>query len=225
MPSKGSVPNSCQHCGKHYLARPTEFKYGKARFCSVRCRGLASRKDPIERFWAKVDKRDADQCWLWTAGADRHGYGRFHRVDGVTVLAHRYAYELVHGLISSELLLLHSCDTPACVNVLHLRPGTYADNSADMVKRGRSMAGDRSAARRHPERLARGERHGSRTRPERLARGERQTTSKLTDNAVREMRSLYTAGGWTQKQLAEKYGVDGSTISEAVRGVTWSHVT
>lgn len=30
------------------------------------------------RFWSKVDKSGGpDGCWLWKAGLDKHGYGRF----------------------------------------------------------------------------------------------------------------------------------------------------
>lgn len=51
--------------------------------------GLSS----ADRFWKHVDK--TGNCWLWTA-CKSQGYGRF-RVDGKTVLAHRYAYELLIG--------------------------------------------------------------------------------------------------------------------------------
>ena len=41
------------------------------------------------------------------------------------------------GPIPPEAILLHSCDTPACVRPDHLRPGTRRENSQDMISRGR----------------------------------------------------------------------------------------
>lgn len=35
------------------------------------------------------------------------------------------------------MLVLHSCDTPACVNPDHLRVGTPLDNMQDKMKRNR----------------------------------------------------------------------------------------
>lgn len=44
-----------------------------------------------ERFWSKVDVRGADECWPWTAYADRErGYGQFWNGEWL-VGAHRYA--------------------------------------------------------------------------------------------------------------------------------------
>lgn len=52
----------------------------------------------------------------------------------------------------------------------------------------------------------------------------RPTTTKLTDAAVRAIRRRYAAGGVTQKQLAEEYGVSRTLISGIVRRVGWQHV-
>lgn len=40
---------------------------------------------------------------------------------------------------------LHHCDNPACINPDHLYWGTHAENTADMVNRGRQARGERSA--------------------------------------------------------------------------------
>ena len=51
-----------------------------------------------ERFWAKVDRRGPDECWIWTAYRDPDGYGQFG-LNGRNVKAHRYAYEQLVGPI------------------------------------------------------------------------------------------------------------------------------
>lgn len=88
------------------------------------------------RFWSKVD--DSDECWYWIAGCNSHGYGNFWFM-GRTVGAHQMAYELVVGEITKGLCVLHRCDNGhlGCVRPEHLFLGTLADNSQDMVSKGR----------------------------------------------------------------------------------------
>lgn len=62
-----------------------------------------------------------------------HGYGQLPTGG----LAHRAAYEKAYGPIPKGLLVRHKCDVRACVNPEHLELGTAADNSQDMVNRGR----------------------------------------------------------------------------------------
>lgn len=91
----------------------------------------------IERFWAKVDKRDDDECWPWTATRDRpNSYGRF-QVGRKNHRAHRVAYELEHGRVPPGLVVMHRCDNPPCCNPAHLRLGTQAQNHMDSVAKGR----------------------------------------------------------------------------------------
>jgi hypothetical protein len=52
-------------------------------------------------------------------------------------LAHRVAWEKVHGPIPQGMQVLHRCDTPLCVNVEHLFLGTNADNQRDKASKGR----------------------------------------------------------------------------------------
>lgn len=93
-----------------------------------------SRLTVEERFWSKVYKTKT--CWLWTATKDSSGYGRF-RVSTKLVGSHRLSYEWAYGSIKPGFVVMHSCDTPACVNPKHLSLGTHADNMADMSNKGR----------------------------------------------------------------------------------------
>lgn len=68
-----------------------------------------------------------DNCWLWT-GAVSGQYGSF-RIEGKSVLAHRFSYELVVGPIPTGLHLDHRVTCPKlCVNPAHLRPVTRSQN-------------------------------------------------------------------------------------------------
>jgi DNA-binding XRE family transcriptional regulator len=48
--------------------------------------------------------------------------------------------------------------------------------------------------------------------------GQKNPAAKLTDKQVAEIRLAYSGGGYTQEQLAKKYGVSYQCISKIVRG-------
>lgn len=81
-----------------------------------------------ERFWAKVSKGLPDECWLWTAGTSRDGYGWFAPFSHGDMPAHRYAYQLLAGPIPDNLTLDHLCRNILCVNPKHLEAVTNSEN-------------------------------------------------------------------------------------------------
>jgi hypothetical protein len=153
---------------------------------------------PLEvRFWAKVNKTDS--CWLWT-GTAPNGYGQI-QVGEKMVPAHRVSYEMANGPIPVGKLVCHNCpdgDNPLCVNPAHLWLGTYAENSADMVRKGRT---------RPP--CVTGEAHGS---------------AVLTEAQVVEIRARYRLGNISHRALATIYGVSHRSIGSAINGQTWKHI-
>lgn len=78
-----------------------------------------------ERFWAKVEK--TDECWLWTAGLDRDGYGSF-RMNNRNWRVHRIAFEDTGQVIPEGLVIDHLCRVRNCVNPDHLEPVTNGEN-------------------------------------------------------------------------------------------------
>lgn len=138
------------YCSKHWLRWR---KYGDP-LCVMRNNGVG---DTVEaRFWSRAALTANDQrCWLWVGRKNNKGYGQLS-VQGKNWLAHRYAWYLTKGF-EPMLFLLHSCDTPTCINPNHLREGTQLENMQDAVKRGRIARGSRLCQLRN---LARESRHG-----------------------------------------------------------------
>ena len=79
-------------------------------------------------------------CWLWTGMTNHKGYGYIVQRQGGKaryLRAHRVSYEMSCGSIAPGMLVLHRCDVRLCINPAHLYVGTYLDNSADAVRKGR----------------------------------------------------------------------------------------
>lgn len=95
----------------------------------------------LARFLSKIRIGQPNQCWLWQAGKFRHGYGMFgagRDINGKCDVryAHRLAFELATGVAPGGLVVMHSCDTPACCNPFHLSLGTQGDNVRDAAAKG-----------------------------------------------------------------------------------------
>lgn len=179
---------------------------------------------PDERLLMSCVPEPNTGCWLWEGSAARNGYGWFTGFGERK--AHRASYVMHKGRVPKGLLVLHHCDTPACINPAHLYAGTPKDNSADASRRGRLIginAGDKNGMRRHPERAARGDRNGSRKHPERLKRGSQRAGTKLDERQVSVMRSRHRAGE-TCRSIAADYGVSESLVAQIMRGRIWRHV-
>lgn len=102
------------------------------------------RRTLAERFHEKFTIGAPDECWEWAGPRRGRGYGAINEggANGRTLVATHVAWELANGApVPSDLIVLHSCDNPPCVNPAHLRVGTHADNSADRVARGRHVRG------------------------------------------------------------------------------------
>lgn len=137
-------------CIETSCGRPVRSRGRCIRHYSKWLRTVAPEDRPLPsaegRFWAKVDRREPDECWPWL-GAAFNGYGRFW-VDGHIEQAHRYALALNLGRsVDADKYVCHRCDNPPCVNPAHLYEGTDQDNVDDMTGQCRQAWGMRNGRR------------------------------------------------------------------------------
>lgn len=127
-----------------------------------------------------------DDCLEWIGGTSNE-YGYFyHHVEGLSVLAHRFAFVLYNGYIDNDLLVCHTCDNPPCCKKEHLFQGTHQDNSDDKFTKGRAP-----------------DRHG-----------ELNPCAKLSNADVSEIRRLRVEFGLSYRDLALLFSVSHVTIRD-----------
>ena len=94
---------------------------------------------PLERIWEPARRREtASGCWEWLGSRKPKGYGQLSNGQGRVLYVHRVAYELLHGPIAADEQVLHRCDNPPCFAPAHLFAGSAADNTHDMMAKGRA---------------------------------------------------------------------------------------
>lgn len=78
-------------------------------------------------------------CWEWRGARNELGYGTLtlHRKGLYNARVHRLMHERFVGPIPDGMVIRHKCDNPPCSNPDHLELGTKADNTQDMMERGR----------------------------------------------------------------------------------------
>lgn len=193
----GSIPSDfliLQKCGNRRCVNPLHLLLGTHidRGYLMKQRHCLSR-DLEGMFWARVNKRGADECWEWKGSLHRNGYGRLglrHLEGREFWMAHRLSWVLHHGSIPEDLCVCHSCDWPPCVNPRHLFLGTRADNVRDAKRKGR------------------------------MARGEQ--LSKLSISEILEIRKRYASGNFTYDELGMEFGTSRSNIHHIVVGDSWA---
>lgn len=137
-------------------------------------------------------------CRLWTGATGGKGYGVI-AVSRRNYYVHRLAASLYLGFdLASPLLILHTCDTPACFSPEHLFWGTQGDNIHDCITKGRFNSTDR-------------------------AHGEAVPTAKITPADVRTIRAL-AAAGESFSAIARRYPISNVQVKNIVSRISWKHI-
>lgn len=148
-------------------------------------------------FWDRVNIHTEIQrngCLLFKGSLDDCGYGRITR-DGKLVRVHREVWKLNNPDQEITGVIMHTCDTPNCINIEHLIHGTVADNVTDMRNKGRG----------------------------RYLSGSQQSQAKLDENKVKIIKDKI-AIGVTCARLARDFDVSESAIRNIKMGRRWTHV-
>lgn len=134
-------------------------------------------------------------CWIWTATKLPRGYGIIKIPKSRKYeYAHRLSYRIHKGEIAEGAYILHRCDNPSCVNPEHLFLGDAKANAIDMKSKNRHLC------------------------------GEKNTESVLVEPDVVKIKAMLATGKFSQKEIAEVFGVAQITISRIHRGLRWGHI-
>lgn len=163
---------------------------------------LAVRVDTEER------ERGPDACWPWHTGKMGRMWvgGRIQKVSRL-VLAMKLGRPIRPGMFAC-----HTCDNAPCFNPRHLYEGTHRDNMRDMRERRRSF-GATQPERARLNGIASGRKNN-------WTGGERNPKAVLTAPEVAAIR----ASSAPNRDLANLYEVDITTIQRIKRGTLWRNV-
>lgn len=150
------------------------------------------KKKTLQRFLKKTVRQG--DCLIWKGGKGNSGYGTFF-LNGKNRNSHRVSYQLHHGEIPTGKVVMHTCDNRLCVEPAHLRLGTHAENSADMLSKSRH----------------------------RVPTGCEHPNAKITPEIAAEIRRRYKPYSRTDgsSALAREFGLSQPAVHTLIRGETW----
>lgn len=175
-------------------------------------------------------------CIEWNDARSPKGYG-VRRYRGKTWRVHRLAWEEQNGPIPKGVWVLHHCDNPPCYEITHLYLGTAADNARDRTSRRRTAVRDdlpqtklsADVANEIKQRYAAGgvtqatlaaEYGVTQGAISSLLRDRKKTgTPRIKPEMVSQIRELQRSG-MSQADIARNFGLNPSSVSEIVRGIT-----
>lgn len=99
-----------------------------------------------EAFLLRVMPEPNTGCWMWMGNINNSGYAQCSKDLVGTVAAARTAYKLFISDIASGMEVDHTCSMRSCVNPMHLRSVTHAENMR--ARGGVAMRGILDSSRR-----------------------------------------------------------------------------
>lgn len=187
-----------------------------------------------DKYLAQADLIPQDPitgCKIWTGRITGKGYAAFGRRyrGNRAILKRKLGRDLLPGMYA-----LHTCDNRACVSEDHLYEGTHQDNMDDMVRRGRSLTGDKNPMNIYPEKRTTGDKHwthhrvhpllGTKTPEHRIRRGVKHPFAKLTEWEVLEIRRLKRTTSLSDKEIGAIFNVTGNRVYHIVTYRQWRHL-
>jgi hypothetical protein len=151
---------------------------------------------PIKEILFSKSTQQGD-CIIWT-GLTRGRYGKMRTGGRKYIKVHRVSYQLHHGEIPEQMVVMHSCDNPMCINPSHLSVGTQRENVIDMYQKGRGSN----------------------------RKGENNKRSKLKDDDIRTIRARHKRYCHKDgsRPISRDYGVSKTVIDAIINGKTWGHI-
>ena len=156
-------------------------------------------------------------------------FGSFLKGKRTNIYVHRAVMFSFKGKPKEGLVVNHKDGNKLNNNLNNLEYVTVRENSIHAIKSGLSKApterarGNNHWTRLYPDKVARGKNNGAVKHPDKIWRGSQCVSSKLNEEEVKEIRSLYSDGK-SELELAEIYGVSRRNINNIVKRRTWRHV-
>jgi hypothetical protein len=88
--------------------------------------------------WLMENAIPSGECLLCHLAPNAKGYCNVTFGRQTKERVHRLVFFVCNPEEDPNLIIRHTCDTRNCINPKHLLPGTYADNTKDMIERGRA---------------------------------------------------------------------------------------
>lgn len=155
-----------------------------------------TRKDQ-RRFMDTIESTDPEECWEWKGTKNNAGYPLFS-MKGRMYSAIRILYQIYYKRnIEKGWIISHTCKNNECMNPDHIYATTRSERTQQAYRDRELVPASQ--------------------------KGEKNPNSKLSERDVLDIRKSKEEG-ITHQELADKYKVTKTTISQIVNRKLWQHL-